>query len=119
MEKYPENVKKIFNSSNKTITVVFSQAGQALQLDTLIPVTILGMKKMILVGDQNQLPATVLDAGNMRVDFARSWLERISMHFKDNISEMLPMLDVQYRMHPHICAFPSREFYRGCLTTGP
>lgn len=74
---------------------------------------------MILIGDQNQLSATVLDDQNIQVDYMRSWLERISMKFENNIAEMLPMLDVQYRMHPVICAFPSAEFYRGNLKTGP
>ena len=77
------------------------------------------MKKIILIGDQNQLPATILDGKNIQVDFARSWIERMSIKFEDAAAEMLPMLDVQYRMHPNICAFPSREFYRGCLRTGP
>ena len=77
------------------------------------------MKKMILIGDQNQLPATVLDKGNNQVEYARSWLERISIKSEATAAKMLPMLDVQYRMHPHICAFPSREFYRGLLKTGP
>ncbi|GAU99514.1 hypothetical protein RvY_10506 [Ramazzottius varieornatus] len=99
--------------------VIVDEAGQALQLDTLIPVTILRVKKLILIGDQNQLSATVLDGENDRVDYARSWLERIGMHFENDISRMLPMLDVQYRMHPLICAFPSAEFYRGALKTGP
>lgn len=27
------------------------------------------------------------------------------------------LLDTQYRMHPHICVFPSQVFYRGALKT--
>ena len=29
------------------------------------------------------------------------------------------MLSIQYRMHPEICSFPSKQFYRGKLTTDP
>ncbi|KAG2375257.1 hypothetical protein C9374_009880 [Naegleria lovaniensis] len=68
-------------------------------------------QKIILIGDPCQLPATII--GNSRdYNYSRSLMERF-------MNEGYPaiMLNVQHRMHPKICEFPSQCFYGGKLTS--
>lgn len=91
-----------------------SQAGQASQLDTMIPLTILRASKLILIGDPKQLPATVKDKLCQQADYSRSYLERICDGFRGH-KDFAPMLKLQYRMNAAICNFPSDKFYGGQL----
>ncbi|KAF0974471.1 hypothetical protein FDP41_006503 [Naegleria fowleri] len=68
-------------------------------------------QRIVLIGDPCQLPATII--GNSRdYNYSRSLMERF-------MNEGYPaiMLNVQHRMHPKICEFPSRCFYGGQLTS--
>lgn len=64
----------------------------------------------MLVGDPQQLPATVLSKRSKALAFERSLFERLML-----AGWPLKMLSVQYRMHPQIRAFPSAHFYQGNL----
>ncbi len=66
---------------------------------------------LIMVGDTEQLPATVSSDG-LRLNFGRSMMERLIEN--DYPTEKL---SVQRRMHPEIVAFPNANFYNGQLTT--
>lgn len=90
-------------------TVVIDEAAQATETSCLIPVT-LGSKRCILVGDPQQLPATVLSSGAAGLAYGQSLLERVC---RAGLSVLL--LDTQYRMHPAISSFPRRYFYNGRL----
>eukprot|EP00177_Eucheuma_denticulatum_P004381 GFKZ01007961.1.p1 GENE.GFKZ01007961.1~~GFKZ01007961.1.p1 ORF type:complete len:1496 (-),score=199.40 GFKZ01007961.1:396-4883(-) len=90
-------------------TVLIDEAAQATETSTLIPLT-LGASQCILVGDPQQLPATVLSSGSAGVAYGQSLLERISRG-----GQLVLMLDTQYRMHPAISSFPRRHFYNGRL----
>lgn len=72
---------------------------------------------MIQVGDPEQLPATVLSKIGQDHGFAQSLFERIYQRFRFIDKNPIRMLYVQYRMHPDICTFPSKNFYRGKLLT--
>lgn len=66
----------------------------------------LGVKKMILVGDPKQLPATTFSQISNQTLYNRSLFERIIQNdFKPYF------LNIQYRMHAQIRDFPSRYFY--------
>jgi senataxin len=66
--------------------------------------------RCILVGDPRQLPATVMSQAGESLRYGRSLFERLqTCHLA------VTMLDVQYRMHPLIRAFPSQHFYEGRL----
>ncbi|KAI8502705.1 hypothetical protein Bbelb_194070, partial [Branchiostoma belcheri] len=91
-------------------------AGQCNELDALIPLQY-GMSKLILVGDPEQLPATVLSKKAQDLNFRQSLFERLYRVFKPRPDNPVLMLDTQYRMHPAICAFPSHNFYCGRLRT--
>ncbi len=90
-------------------TVIIDEAAQSTEPSCLVPL-ILGAERCLLVGDPQQLPATVLSAGNAGAAYGQSLLDRICRAGK----KML-LLDTQYRMHPAISSFPRRHFYDGKL----
>lgn len=58
------------------------------------------------MGDPRQLPATILSESAKAVAMERSLFERLEKR-----GCPVTMLNVQYRMHPSIRAFPSKHFY--------
>ncbi len=68
--------------------------------------------RVVLAGDPCQLPPTVLSQEAARQGFGVSMLERLISLYGDRITRLL---DVQYRMHEAIMAFPSAEFYGRAL----
>ncbi|XP_010261244.1 PREDICTED: uncharacterized protein LOC104600108 isoform X2 [Nelumbo nucifera] len=89
--------------------VVIDEAAQASEVAVLPPLS-LGAARCVLVGDPQQLPATVISKAAGTLLYSRSLFER----FQQAGCPML--LSVQYRMHPQIRDFPSRYFYQGRLT---
>lgn len=65
--------------------------------------------RVVLVGDPQQLPATVLSREAQLME--RSMFERLQL-----AGCPVTMLTVQYRMHASIREFPSRQFYNSQLT---
>ncbi|XP_059590812.1 uncharacterized ATP-dependent helicase C29A10.10c isoform X2 [Vitis vinifera] len=90
--------------------VVIDEAAQASEVAVLPPLS-LGAARCVLVGDPQQLPATVISKAAGTLLYSRSLFERFQ---QAGCPTML--LSVQYRMHPHIRDFPSRYFYQGRLT---
>ncbi|KAK3363521.1 SEN1 N terminal-domain-containing protein [Lasiosphaeria hispida] len=94
-------------------TVIIDEAAQCVELGALIPLKY-GCSKCILVGDPKQLPPTVLSQSAARYGYDQSLFVRMQKnHAKD-----VHLLDMQYRMHPEISTFPSKEFYEGLLQDG-
>jgi ATP-dependent RNA/DNA helicase IGHMBP2 len=75
-------------------------------------VPLLRSDKIVLAGDPQQLPPTVLSQQAAREGFARSMMERQMEIQPDDISQLL---DTQYRMHQHIMGFSSSQFYANAL----
>ena len=107
--------------------MIIDEACQAVELDCLIPLQH-GVSKVIAVGDPEQLPCTVLSKKSQELDFGCSLFERLYKLFQtesrmlfrsDSYANFNPvlLLDTQYRMHPEICAFPSRHVYEGRVKT--
>lgn len=100
--------------------VVVDEATQASEPDVLIPLSIMinngSQAQLILVGDQHQLPPTILSRNQdqtlgMGLEtslFVRLWRNGIDTQ----------LLNVQYRMHPNISVFPSSHFYFKRLRDG-
>lgn len=99
--------------SCKFDVVVVDEAAQAVEPSTLIPL-INGARRVYLVGDPNQLPATVLSARASDYNYSKSLFKRLM-----TAGYPVYMMNVQYRMHPAISEFPSQEFYGGRLTDAP
>ncbi|MFQ6662828.1 hypothetical protein Gotur_030550 [Gossypium turneri] len=89
--------------------VVIDEAAQASEVAVLPPLA-LGAARCVLVGDPQQLPATVISKAAGTLLYSRSLFERFQ---QAGCPTML--LSVQYRMHPQIRDFPSRYFYQGRL----
>jgi len=68
---------------------------------------------VVLVGDPQQLPATVLSRQAQLANMERSMFERFQ-----KAGCPVTMLSVQYRMHPFIRQFPSQHFYNNQLIDG-
>uniref|UniRef100_A0A1D1YSP9 Helicase SEN1 n=2 Tax=Anthurium amnicola TaxID=1678845 RepID=A0A1D1YSP9_9ARAE len=90
--------------------VVVDEAAQASEVAVLPPLS-LRAARCVLVGDPQQLPATVISKAAGTLLYSRSLFERFQ---QAGCPTML--LSVQYRMHPQIRDFPSRYFYQDRLT---
>lgn len=89
--------------------VVIDEAAQASEVAVLPPLS-LRAARCVLVGDPQQLPATVISRAADTMKYSRSLFERFQQAGCPAI-----LLSVQYRMHPQIRDFPSRYFYQGRL----
>ncbi|KAL5102073.1 hypothetical protein RYX36_006400 [Vicia faba] len=98
---------KLYTEGMKQVEfLVIDEAAQLKECESTIPLQLFGVKRCILIGDEKQLPAMVKSKIADRAEFGRSLFERLVMlGYKKN------MLNVQYRMHPSISMFPSKEFY--------
>lgn len=93
--------------------LIVDEAGQSVEAETLIAFS-LNPKKCLLVGDVNQLPATVISPEAEKNNFACSMMWRLIVERRQTYQ----MLTVQYRMHPHIRQWPSDQYYAGRLEDG-
>jgi senataxin len=94
-------------------TVLIDEAGQSSEVAALQPLSF-GAKQVVLVGDPQQLPATILSEAAKSVMMERSLFERLQAQGCPVV-----LLTVQYRMHPEIRSFPSRHFYENKLEDAP
>jgi hypothetical protein len=90
--------------------LIIDEAAQALEAEIAIPIAYANPTSMILIGDPNQLPATLISLEAQRFGFGVSTMQRLfeaghEYHF----------LDTQYRMHPQIMQYPNKAFYEGRL----
>lgn len=94
--------------------VLLDEAAQATELSSLVPLMKMKPEACVtLVGDHRQLPPTI---SNVQVDvegFGTSLFERMA---GQGVQPYL--LNIQYRMHPCISAFPSSMYYDGQIRSG-
>lgn len=107
-------------------TIIIDEVSQSLEPQCWIPlVNHLGCKRLVIAGDNMQLPPTVkskddLDAlmHKLRIDGPVADLELTLFDrlIRDhNGSQFKKLLDTQYRMNEEIMRFPSNELYDGHL----
>ena len=99
-------------SANKFEVVVIDEAAQSSEPSTLVALQ-LGSSHAILVGDPQQLPATIFSVSGRNTKYDRSLFQRL-----EESGHPVHMLNTQYRMHPVISAFPRHIFYDGMLLDG-
>ncbi|KAJ3365291.1 hypothetical protein GGF32_009796 [Allomyces javanicus] len=91
-------------------TAIVDEAAQLVEADTCLLLRIPKLQRIVLVGDDRQLPSVVLSDVAKRFKYDRSLFERLK-----NVQYPTVFLDTQYRMHPHISTFPRHQFYAGRL----
>jgi predicted DNA helicase len=99
--------------------VVLDEASQAPDPLALIPIA--KAKRLVLAGDPQQLPPTVVDMEAARAGLASTLFERLVR--RDEVGgadsakqpQITAMLLVQYRMHEQLMRFPSESMYDGKL----
>ncbi len=92
--------------------VLIDEATQATEPATLVPI-VRGCRQLVLVGDHKQLPPTVISTHAEEMGLKKSLFERLI-----ELGVNSTMLLEQYRMHPCIAEFPSRQSYDGLLKNG-
>ncbi|KAI9878183.1 MAG: hypothetical protein M1830_001618 [Pleopsidium flavum] len=95
--------------------LMVDEAGQSLELDNVIAMTLPSLRAVVLTGDQKQLSPTVLSALGPRNPYAKQLATSL---FARLIVQSFPfcMLQINYRMHPDISLLPNTLFYDGRLT---
>ena len=92
--------------------VLIDESTQATEPECMIAV-VLGCRQLVLVGDHCQLGPVVMCKKAARAGLSQSLFERLV------VLGIRPIrLQVQYRMHPALSAFPSNIFYEGSLQNG-
>ena len=91
-------------------TAVIDEAAQSTEPGCWVP--LLRCERVILAGDPQQLPPTVVSREAARQGFETSMLERVDGLWHEQITQMLT---TQYRMHERIMRFSSDCFYEGRL----
>ncbi|XP_056586884.1 probable helicase senataxin isoform X2 [Triplophysa dalaica] len=96
--------------------VIIDEASQAKETETLIPM-LYRCPAVILVGDPNQLPPTVVSLKAKELGYDQSLMARLykSLHQSNQQPSPVFLLSMQYRMHPDICEFPSKYIYNNML----
>ncbi|KAK7372271.1 hypothetical protein VNO80_05646 [Phaseolus coccineus] len=94
--------------------LVIDEAAQLKECESAIPLQLPGLSRVILIGDEKQLPAMVKSKISDKAGFGRSLFERLVL-----LGYKRHMLNVQYRMRPSISMFPSKEFYNQQLSDAP
>jgi len=92
--------------------VLIDESTQSTEPECMIP-SVLGCRQLVLVGDHCQLGPVVMCKKAARAGLSQSLFERLV------VLGIRPIrLQVQYRMHPALSAFPSNIFYEGSLQNG-
>ena len=97
--------------------LLVDEAGQCLEGELLIP-CFLNPSSLVLIGDPQQLPATVLSMEVQEKLLGISSMQRLMTSAQHTLKQSgYHMLSTQYRMHPDICSFPNCQYYDGKLNT--
>lgn len=90
--------------------LIVDEAAMIKEPEVLVPIISCQPARVVLIGDHKQLRCITKCSQAAEMDFDRSLFERFHRN--------LTMLEEQYRMHPSICKFPSKAFYKAQLVTG-
>ncbi|VDK45025.1 unnamed protein product [Anisakis simplex] len=92
--------------------VLIDESTQATEPEVMVAV-VRGVKQLVLVGDHCQLGPVIMCKKAAKAGLSQSLFERLVV-----LGSRPIRLQVQYRMHPALSAFPSNVFYEGTLQNG-
>ncbi|PAA59120.1 hypothetical protein BOX15_Mlig025056g3 [Macrostomum lignano] len=92
--------------------VLIDESTQSTEPECMIPI-VTGCRQLVLVGDHCQLGPVVMCKRSAAAGLSQSLFERLVV-----LGTRPIRLQVQYRMHPALSAFPSNIFYEGSLQNG-
>lgn len=103
----------VSGNNRKYGAILMDEAAQTTEISALVPIANVHARRLVLVGDHCQLPATALSLEAETRGLTLSLFQRL-------VSRGFPsfFLDTQFRMHPCIAEHSSMEFYGGKLRTG-
>eukprot|EP00927_Polykrikos_kofoidii_P035357 TRINITY_DN29931_c0_g1_i1.p1 TRINITY_DN29931_c0_g1~~TRINITY_DN29931_c0_g1_i1.p1 ORF type:complete len:1315 (+),score=272.70 TRINITY_DN29931_c0_g1_i1:68-4012(+) len=93
--------------------ILVDEVAQATELSTVVPIILRGARQLVLVGDQCQLPPSVM---SREAELRGLSLSIYSRLVESGLSPMF--LDTQYRSHPKIAEFSCKTFYQDALKSG-
>ncbi|XP_012528723.1 uncharacterized ATP-dependent helicase C29A10.10c isoform X2 [Monomorium pharaonis] len=112
---YTNQMESIFGGHKERISMcIVDEATQSCEAETLIPL-MLGVNTLVLVGDPNQLPATILSQRAKKLGLDQSVFSRMQNVFASQPNNPIIMLNTQYRMEYAISYWPNKYFYDGKL----
>ncbi|CAD6342768.1 unnamed protein product [Miscanthus lutarioriparius] len=88
--------------------LIIDEAAYLKECESMVPLSIDGIKHLVLIGDDKQLQSVVMSQIAKEAKYGRSLFERLC-----EIGYHKHLLNVQYRMHPYISKFPNTTFYDG------
>ncbi|PNT61707.1 helicase SEN1 [Brachypodium distachyon] len=101
-------------NDQKMDLLLIDEAAQLKECESLIPLQVSGLKHVVLIGEECQLPATIKSEVSNSALLGRSLFERLSL-----LGHKKHLLNMQYRMHPSISIFPNFSFYDKKILDGP
>jgi senataxin len=104
---------RTLEAADRFEVIVVDEAAQSVEPACLSALR-LGSRHCILVGDPQQLPATIFNISGRNSKYDRSLFQRLK-----EAGQPVYMLNEQYRMHPEIAHFPRHIFYGGALLDAP
>ncbi|CAG9793920.1 unnamed protein product [Diatraea saccharalis] len=95
---------------------IVDEAGQAIEPETLIPLT-LDVTNLTLIGDPQQLPGYICSQRAKKYGLGESLFSRLSSCAETWHCAPVALLDHQYRMQAAIADYPNRAFYASRVHT--
>lgn len=110
------------DSANHIETLIIDEVSQSLEIQCWIPILthLKHLKRVILAGDNKQLPPTIKCESNPALKGSFSALNRTLFDRLEEIygSTFIKFLNTQYRMNEAIMEFPSAVMYGGRVVSG-
>ncbi|XP_056009193.1 helicase with zinc finger domain 2-like isoform X4 [Ostrea edulis] len=100
-------------TKNCIFQLLIDEAGMCTEPESLAAIIATKAKQVVLIGDHQQLRPVVLCQEAAELGLQKSLFER----YAESTESVLTLLRQQYRMHPSLCRFPSRMFYKDKLET--
>ncbi|KAJ2943741.1 hypothetical protein O0L34_g16869 [Tuta absoluta] len=98
---------------------IIDEAGQAIEPETLIPLT-LDVTRLALIGDPQQLPGFICSQRAKKHGLGESLFYRLTSCAEQwGDASPVVLLNQQYRMHTDIADYPNRAFYNSRILSLP